>query len=145
MEFGGLSSAVWDSGRAMPSLSPKQPTETSNQWQNPTYEVSTLWGQVKVTCSGFGGSVKKQFPQPHPHSRIPSLFKMGRAPVGSKPSEGASRKVGCVTPCAPYFVFGRAAGNGVPALPSPKPRSPGVSPHQSYFYNSCRALRRLAH
>lgn len=39
--------AVRDSGRASPSLRHEEPGQTtSNQWQNSTYEVSTLWGQV---------------------------------------------------------------------------------------------------
>jgi hypothetical protein len=39
-------SAVRYSGRATPSLRPELLNQTSNQWQNSTYDVSSYWGQV---------------------------------------------------------------------------------------------------
>jgi len=45
-EFAGAPSAVRYSGRATPSLRPELLNQTSNQWQNSTYDVSSFWGQV---------------------------------------------------------------------------------------------------
>ncbi|OQB90562.1 MAG: hypothetical protein BWX84_01852 [Verrucomicrobia bacterium ADurb.Bin118] len=46
--FAGAASAVRDSGRATPSLRPELPHQTSNQWQDSPYKVSTIRDQVSL-------------------------------------------------------------------------------------------------
>jgi len=43
-------SAVRYSGRATPSLRPERLCQTSNQWQDSTYDLSSFWGQVMVNA-----------------------------------------------------------------------------------------------